>query len=608
MRKTPKYQIVITNYLNGITDFSSIRNLGSREKIINYLIHYKKEYPSFEEKINNLLLDLDKMLKLMTMKKRKYKYVDVINKSLKNKDISILKQLGKREYVICCLDNYLFMFPEKVDEIEKIKYEFDILYRNRKYINNINKYIDSKFRDFDLLLELGDKSKIMKCLNKFKKEFKNKSKDVNYIINNYDKLWLKNRYESKKPLYVCLIEKYLDGDKEAIIKLKKFGNKIYMFKLFDRYCEIYPDKKEEIDMLKEEYNKGHVSNVQKYNYERIIENYFKTDNFTPLLFMGSKTYILNCLKKYMINHPESVDKINYIIENFKELSFRKLDTHTFKKFLEFKISNEYLNYVQMAYELLYISEDEAVNMLVKKNVDSDQLLKAIKKFKINFPNQVDEIDKLEKIYSELSKKFLYKNNRKSYIDKSIFLEKTINEVYDEEQALLLDIYNSNLSIEEYCSNNGNSIDVLKRLCNKNVDSKISKDILSRDNKVFKKYMCELGKIILQSNEFDMLDYYTYTRLRYVDFKNELFKLFAKDDVVKIIKKVKNINKVNNNIVSKNEQLKMKTVIAGREITEDEINKIFNYLEENNYPFSLYRIALKKYVNGSLDFGMQKKKF
>ena len=76
-------------------------------------------------------------------------------------------------------------------------------------------------------------------------------------------------------------------------------------------------------------------------------------------------------------------------------------------------------------------------------------------------------------------------------------------------------------------------------------------------------------------------------------------LFESGDITRdLVVNIKIANKKTHNISKRNE-LNSKTVIGGREITREEKEMIFDYLEKYNYPECDYKIALIKYLNGQL---------
>lgn len=177
--------------------------------------------------------------------------------------------------------------------------------------------------------------------------------------------------------------------------------------------------------------------------------------------------------------------------------------------------------------------------------------------------------------------------------------------YDE---IFQKIYDSGISIEEYCFFYGGSINKISRIIKFRKNSQEGIEILSRDTKFFLKNVKEVvSQIIL--DDIDYLDYYKITKL---DFNSLLttvrtLKLDKENykKVFQFINKGKMIE--SNNSINESAQLEKLIKFGDREITREEKIKIFNFLKENEIPLCYYNFALKKYVKGELNFGKQLEK-
>lgn len=339
--------------------------------------------------------------------------------------------------------------------------------------------------------------------------------------------------------------------------------------------------------------------------ERIINNYLngKTD-FSGIYLLGNKATILRELKKYVEKHPKSADKIGYMIENLNELLKSKLKHDNFMKVLSFeaKYEDNTFGCLDFACELLSCPRDEAIEICRKRHILDNEFKIVMKRFTNKFPNQVKEISYLESVYNEYKERY-------NKCDK-----KPKNQLYfeyfhdaDKRVKTLIDVYNSEYCIEEYCSNTGALVYATRReiegmtVADKAKYETQYNEVLQRDNSEFYKYIkfviSKLNEI--KRDEFTMMDYHTYTRLNMNDFISLAKTLVEDESTIKdLILTIKLANKRTFN-TSKSNELSCKTIIGGREITLEEKEMIFDYLEENNYPKCDYKIALRKYLDGEI---------
>lgn len=339
----------------------------------------------------------------------------------------------------------------------------------------------------------------------------------------------------------------------------------------------------------------------------IINDYLNNSaDFSQVYLIGSKYEILKALKKYLNDFPERSKEVEKIIDNLDELMQSKYDHETFLDvlFTEAQTELNKYDYFIFAYNLLTLSEDEAIEILRKKHLSDRQFGTFIKKIESKHPNQTEELTYIKNIYNKYKEKYNIKpakvqNRSELYIpldrDNGKRLEK------------FLDVYNSGYCIEEYCSYTGETVfSVTFAIKNMLAEDKEKynieyNEVLQRDNSEFYKYVkFVISKLLeIDKEEFTMMDYHTYLRLPQADFAQ------IANQVVEDKKCIKNLlisikiaeNKLPR--ISKVSELESRTVIAGREVTREEKEKIFNYLEENNYPINDYKIALRKYLNGTL---------
>ena len=351
-----------------------------------------------------------------------------------------------------------------------------------------------------------------------------------------------------------------------------------------------------------------MTNMAKYI--KIIKKYISNgmEDFTSVYLIGDKNTILRALKVYVKKNPEHVNEINYILNNFDELIKIELSLDELKKAFENKNKYRYVKYTNIVSDILFYDDEEALKIIKKKNYSLVELSTSIKLFSENYPLQVNEINRLNEIYNMLNVD--RKKTSNTYVDKSALCGKSLFDKKTEMDNQLKELYLSNLSIEEFCSLNNVTIKSIKNLCDKYMEDnkKIIDEILNRDSSEFKNYIKNLGLSILEKEEFDRLDYYLYTKLKYEDFRDILYQLLPKEQVLLILKKLNKTRKITcGAYINKNKELEAINIINGKVISNEEKIKIFDFLEENNLPLDLYKTALKKYANGNLDLGRQKKK-
>ena len=180
-------------------------------------------------------------------------------------------------------------------------------------------------------------------------------------------------------------------------------------------------------------------------------------DFYPLGNFRSKRELVECLEKFKKSFPERELEINYILDNIDELLNSKYTHEHFIKMIEFRMVNKSANYLRLIYEVLSRSEEEAVNRLMKLNVNFSTCSSTLVYTKKNFGQQTEEIEFIESVFNK------YKEKRLSNIDQSKYINVPL---VDEENSKLSsdakELYESNCSIEEYCSITGKRINPLRK--------------------------------------------------------------------------------------------------------------------------------------------------
>ena len=249
------------------------------------------------------------------------------------------------------------------------------------------------------------------------------------------------------------------------------------------------------------------------------------------------------------------------------------------------------NYLEMIYNLLSYSEQDAIEYLRKFHISEDSYQIKLRLFENRFPEYIEE----RKYLAELYQKYL-----ESYYPKK---ESVIKE--DEElirnQKIMKQLFESNYTVELFCSKYGyhlHEINLMIRKLPSTEKEQILEKLESRSNAELIETMTQVIKEICLNKEFDIIDYYQYTHLYPISFDyllrehfNELSPLIMKKVSI-FIRKYEQYEKIQ---ISRKPEIATETIIDDRVITKEEREKIFNYLEQNNIPNYFYKEALRKYI-------------
>ncbi|MBP3766444.1 MAG: hypothetical protein J6G98_04625 [Bacilli bacterium] len=333
----------------------------------------------------------------------------------------------------------------------------------------------------------------------------------------------------------------------------------------------------------------------QYKVDKYLNN---RENGFYLRLIGSPSYICYILKRYIVLHPDKEEEINKIINNIDEIYYSKLTKEQLGVIMKKVMNEKNTSYSKILFDLLF-SDEKMLDKIIKENeITTSKFNSIMKKFKRYYPNQDDEVRYLYDIYDKYIKKETLNN-----IDDIDYINKTDN--LTEQELNLIDIYKSNYCIIEYCSQEELSYSVASFIVDKykksknTVLSQMANDILSRDSSDIKEKLKNFANYIALNEDFDILDYLDITKLSFVDFKRIIAPLVPRKVSDIVINRLRRLNALNNNI-SKNIELDSKSIIGGREILREEKEKIFEYIENKNYPIGVYQFVLRKYANGNLD--------
>ena len=345
-----------------------------------------------------------------------------------------------------------------------------------------------------------------------------------------------------------------------------------------------------------------MSKKKNISFE-IIERYINgcTSDFSELYMLGTNTIILKYLKEYLKENPDRSYEINLLIDNLDVLRYENYQRDNLIKVLEKRNDEKTCKYIDLLINLFTKDEDAALKYLDNNKINIKRLKGSIGKFNSVYKKQKDEYIYLSNIMNKYQALLDSKSNKKKdYINVSLCYNKEWkNNINNRFESLYL----SKLSIEEFCSLTGESIVKTKSTVESNLKcadySEMSKEILSRTpSEKFYDRIISLAYEIDTNDSFDALDYYEVTRLKNSDFRDIVSKKIDKKNIVRIVQKLNMKVKLNMNL-NKTIELNSKKIISGREITFEEKEAIFKYLEDNNLPLGLYNVALKRYLNDRL---------
>lgn len=346
-----------------------------------------------------------------------------------------------------------------------------------------------------------------------------------------------------------------------------------------------------------------------YNYIS-IDNYIKgeTKDFSNIYQIGPKSKIIGCLKSYLRHNPDQVTKVAYIVDNLDDLLKSEYTREGFLDILRYLINNgrRYSgHFYENLLELLKGTEEETISVYRRIHLNAAEYQQMMYVLKKKFPNQKNEYVYLEQTYKKYLKEYGIDNNKKqrnTYVCEYIKNTK----VTPKNDEILDWLYKSGLCYEEFCSKTGYSISTINHILSsnaKNYQEKIEA-VKKRDNTEFIDYMRGVIYDMVQIKDFDILDYYDRTKLTDFDFKKYIpntLDVENKKAIYSILNQTKTkIYGGRRSIISS------KTTINGIEVTPQEKERLFDYMDEKGYPDCIYRTVLNKYLAGEISFDQKVK--
>jgi len=290
-------------------------------------------------------------------------------------------------------------------------------------------------------------------------------------------------------------------------------------------------------------------------------------------------------------YKPAIDKIIEMLTN--ELDFLDINSDT--------VINKY------EYEFMQLLKSKnPVELFRKFNWNIETFYSKLDLFKNKYISKADieHANYLEQKYQEYLQ--LYKQNRNVKND----LPKKLLPL-----ELIEDLFNKNCSVYEYCDKNYQVYTVVE--INKFIKQfygikavEIIKELNSKEDPNFQLKLNNIALNIINNPNYTIIDYYLETKLKLRDFYSRVESRREISTFVFTNSK-RSFNDLHNcTSFSKDAELKSKHIIKGREITIEEKNSIFQFLENNDIPVDefTYRACLNKLVDGSLEFNQKIKTY
>lgn len=409
----------------------------------------------------------------------------------------------------------------------------------------------------------------------------------------------KQLYEEYMSLSIDEIDKYID----RIIQENHISDSMIYKKITD-YAKT--QSKEQYDM----YNLKRLSKkVENQKYVNIIDEYLKNpqENQYLLLLFGQKEKIISKLEKYSDIFVETKEKIKETIDNIDEIiNPDEEQTKKFLAYLDIECSNTKKNKFELVRHLLKLSNEEAIEYLQSKSIRPSDLKHWIISYQNSYPYCSLINNKLEFICSNLATNPRVMKNHIAYR-----AEKSFQHL----KELLLTEYTK----EEYAAHSTYTLSEINTwICDteryfKEEYVNIKKELDRRQNSErqddFEHDLKILSYKIVNSKQYNLIDYYKETALSVRDFINIANRVIYDQKVIKRLSEKLHIldgTRVKRHI-SKINELECITTKFGKTITREEKEKIFEYMEEHLMPIDTYFICLNEYVKGNLQLDKEKVK-
>ena len=354
-----------------------------------------------------------------------------------------------------------------------------------------------------------------------------------------------------------------------------------------------------------------------FKYFKVTMSLIKEMTETGKIKVGSETdfsYISACLEYFLKKYPQYIKEITTLKEMLIEEK-NKLKTKTSGGFINAYLSSKY-----------YFTAYEDKLYVVATSADPVTTFSTIGWSEERF-NQIMDVfrnkykDKGSLALADQFETWFHKSLKKEKPKQ--LTEDLENDIkLNQAKEILYELLSSGLSIYEYCHVHGkyrvleikNFIKTVygTSKIGKEKTSEVISEIEAREHDNFIK---ELNSIVIQIEnhpDFTILDYYALTKLNVDDFYDKIgpqSAIVGKFVSTNSLSKRKRFS-VRMAAFSPEEELRVSRIIKGREITKEEKELIFKYLEENDIPVDqyTYKACLNKLINNDLEFNQRLKTY
>ena len=390
-------------------------------------------------------------------------------------------------------------------------------------------------------------------------------------------------------LYEYIMEKKIIQAKELIKYMVK-NNVCEKLTILEKVRNYSREKLSSIDDIKKfDLNYMILINYKLREVSYIIERYIK---FGSLKINQQNYLLLINFKNYGKDFTELKLVVDEILEKFKDdLSFLLINEQIMRSTYEEEFKQ-------------LLKSKNPVELFRKFNWDDKNFYFKLSLFRKKYYCKKDQeyADYLEKKYQEYLKLYKFNNNSSSSTNNYFPLE------------AIKDLFASGCSIYEYCDrhleyNVSDLVKTIKATCGEKAKS-VLQNLQNLESQEFKQKLNNLLFQIINDPEFTILDYYSITKLSINDFKAkvECHNINFCEFITHNSEKNFNYSKKSYSRFNKEQEMKIKRIIHGVEITEEDKINIFNYLESNEVPVNkfTYRACINKLINGTLDFKQKNK--
>lgn len=256
-----------------------------------------------------------------------------------------------------------------------------------------------------------------------------------------------------------------------------------------------------------------------------------------------------------------------------------------------KMASAPCQYIHLFRELLSCeNEEEAIFKLRRIRISETSYNFKLERLKTLFELNESELEFLSTIYHKYETYFKVNMGKKEE-DLDVYVK------------ILTDILNSGYSMYEYCSKYGgftiNEIKIMHKHIYRNYPDiyyEFSKKCMNLSVDFYYSILKVVEQMICGDN-FDLFDYYYYTKLSPLDFLEICKKILGKNMLYRVHPIARRIERQYKLFTNIQAEVTGKTIIGSRVLQPEEKFKIAEYLDENYMPDCSYKYALRKYVAG-----------